>query len=361
MLGLSRSTLYRRLDDYNIPKNNCADISTNQLDEIVKEIKTNFPNDGEVMLNGHMLSRGIKVPRSSLRATIHRVDHENTVQRSSSVVNRRTYCAQRPNFVWHIDGMHKLIRWKFVVHAGVDGFSRLIVYINGADNNRASTVLEQFINGVSSFGLPSHVRSDHGGENVDVWQYMLHAHNSGTSVITGSSTHNERVERMWRDLGRSVTSVFSSTFCLLESEGILDPLNEVDIFSLHFTFLPRLNRSLSEFQASWNLHAMSTEGNMSPYQLFFEGINYMGVDPSQTINPSQNTNVDVGLGDLPIPNRVEVPSNVFLPCDNLLSQLQRSFQPLTSSTDFGRSVYRQIVHYIGNHLQAGCSSCEIQN
>jgi len=27
------------------------------------------------------------------------------------------------------DGHHKLIRWKLVVHAGIDGFSRLIVFI----------------------------------------------------------------------------------------------------------------------------------------------------------------------------------------------------------------------------------------
>ena len=128
-------------------------------------------------------------------------------------------------------------------------------------------MLEEFLNGVSVFGLPMHVRSDHGGENIDVWQYMLSAHNSTKSVITGSSTHNERVERMWRDLGRSVTSVYSSTFSVLERENLLDPLNEVDMFVLHFIFIPRLSKSLQDFQESWNLHGVSTEGNMSPYQL----------------------------------------------------------------------------------------------
>lgn len=352
MLGLSRSTLYRRLEEYDIPKDDRTDISANQLDDIVKEIKTNFPNDGEVMLKGHVLSQGIKVSRSSLRAAIHRVDHENTVRRSSNVVNRRVYHAEQPNYVWHIDGMHKLIRWRLVIHAGVDGFSRTIVYMHAADNNRAATVLEQFLKGVSLFGLPTHVRSDHGGENVDVWRYMLNAHNCPTCVITGSSTHNERVERLWRDLGRSITSVFSSTFCLLESDGILDPLNEVDIFSLHFIFLPRLNRSLNEFQASWNLHALSTEGNMSPYQLFFEGLHAADADASQ---PPPSTNQVL----LPIPNRIEVPSNVFVPCSNLLSQLQ-IFQPLAPSLDFGRDLYRQVVHYIGNHLQSGCNNCEVR-
>ena len=62
-----------------------------------------------------MLRLGIKVPRIRLRATIHNVDHENTVARRSTVVKRRVYSVSHPNAVWHIDGNHKLIRWRFVV------------------------------------------------------------------------------------------------------------------------------------------------------------------------------------------------------------------------------------------------------
>ena len=39
---------------------------------------------------------------------------------------------------------------------------------------------------------------------------------------TGSSTHNERIKRMWRDVHRSVTSIFATA---LESEGILISIN----------------------------------------------------------------------------------------------------------------------------------------
>ena len=73
----------------------------------------------------------------------------------------------------HIDGHHKLIRWRVVVHGGVDGFSRLPVYLQASTNNTAETVLQCFLNAVSSNGLPSRVRCDKGGENVKVSQYML--------------------------------------------------------------------------------------------------------------------------------------------------------------------------------------------
>ena len=104
------------------------------------------------------------------------------------MIKRHVNTLAHPNGLWHIGGNHKLIRWSFVVHGGIDGC---------ASNNCAPTVLQQFLKSVSLFGLPDRVRSDHGGENIDVWRYMLSTHNNDpTCIITGSSTHNERIERL---------------------------------------------------------------------------------------------------------------------------------------------------------------------
>ena len=43
-------------------------------------------------------------------------------------------------------------------------------------------------------------------------------------------SHNERVERLWRDVTRCVSKTFIDIFNSLEAEGVLDPLNEVDMF-----------------------------------------------------------------------------------------------------------------------------------
>ena len=156
-----------------------------------------------------------------------------------------------------------------MIHASIDGFSRTITYIRCSDNNRAHTVLELFREGVANFGLPECIRSDHGEENVDVWRYMIAAHNDDLlCVITGCSTHNERVERLWRDVHQCVVT-FSELFRELEREGILDPLNDVDLYCLHHIFLPRINRCLGEFCESWNNHGLSTASNLTPNQLFF--------------------------------------------------------------------------------------------
>ncbi len=95
--------------------------------------KQDRPNDGEVLIQGRFVSLGIRVTHTELRASIHRVDHERTAQ-TSPILGRKSYS------VWHLDGHHKLIRWRFVIHAAIDGFSRTIPFIQCASNNRASSV-----------------------------------------------------------------------------------------------------------------------------------------------------------------------------------------------------------------------------
>ena len=133
MLNVSRRTLYRRLEENNIPTKDFDSLSDATLD-IVTSIKCDHPNDGE-MMQGHLRRIGLKIKRQDLRDSIHRVDSENTLQRKSYTIQRRVYSTEHPNSVWHIDGHHKLIRWQLVIHASIDGFSRTITYNRCADNN----------------------------------------------------------------------------------------------------------------------------------------------------------------------------------------------------------------------------------
>lgn len=59
-----------------------------------------------------------------------------------------------------------IFRWQIVIHGGIDGYTRIPVYLRCSDNNRADTVLESFLSAVHEYGLPSRVRSDKGKETL---------------------------------------------------------------------------------------------------------------------------------------------------------------------------------------------------
>ena len=65
-----------------------------------------------------------------------------------------------------------LIRYRVVIHAFVDGFSRLVTGIRASDNNQANTVSDLFHSARSIHGTPSRVRGDHGTENLGVAEFM---------------------------------------------------------------------------------------------------------------------------------------------------------------------------------------------
>ena len=127
------------------------------------------------------------------------------------------------------------------------------MFLKCASNNQSETVLENFMEACKRFRVPTRLLTDHGTENVAVARAMLEIKGAETNpVLTGRSVHNQRIERLWVDLGAQVIHYFRDVFHHLESCCNLDPLNELHLFALHFVFLPRINRILVEFVTAWN-------------------------------------------------------------------------------------------------------------
>ena len=287
MFRCSRRTVERRMQHYGIPRmrERYSCISDSDLKERVTSIAQNNPNLGERSIDGILRSTGLIIQRQRLRDIMWSVDPEGVQLRLRRTLHRREYHVAAPNSLWHVDGYHKLIRWKIVIHGGIDGFSRLITYIRASANNRAETALQAFQMGVTQYGLPSRVRTDRGGENVGIGEYMLHCRGTGRgSIIMGRSVHNQRIERLWRDLFSGCISFFYQLFYQMEDRGILNPEVDEDLFCLHTVFIPEIQSHLDSFHSGWSHHHLRTEHNRTPLQIWIEGMTTLAGDyPNHSI------------------------------------------------------------------------------
>lgn len=174
------------MQEYNIRDTKCCNISDEVLDATIKE---GHPYIGDVMLDGHLRARNIVVQRRRVRDSVRRVDGAGIESRRTTTIRRRVYTVPFPNYIWHIDGNHKLIRWKLVVHCAMDGYSRMLMFLQCSNNSRAETAMDLFSTASSKHGRPLHIRTDHAGENTRIWEDMR-VHRGGSSVFTTSALND---------------------------------------------------------------------------------------------------------------------------------------------------------------------------
>ncbi|KAK9978908.1 hypothetical protein ABG768_020644 [Culter alburnus] len=282
LYGVSRWTVYRRMQHCGLRVSELySGIDNTDLDRLVLEIHREHPRCGYRMMRAFLQAI------ARVRESLQRVDPEGTQLRA--LANRT---------------LHRR-HWRFVIHGGIDGFSRLIVYLNAATNNNATTVLDAFLRAVSQYGLPSRVCSDKGGENIEVAHFMVQNRGENrNSHITGRSVHNQRIERLWRDVYTQVLDLFHELFYHLEVTGLLNPDDEIHLFALHWTFLPQLKHQLNSFKEAWNLHRLRTENGRSPYQLWLQ--NREAADDPETVDDEYGVDWDG-------PHAMEDADNISIP------------------------------------------------
>lgn len=263
----------------------------------IDDIMARDPNSnrGYRTVWARLTSEGYIVSRDAIAAHMRAVDPEGAVARTRQAFVRRVYVSPGFGYTWHVDTWHKGNRYGIVVAGGVDGYSKLTVYLNVADNNQSRSHLRPFAEAAGRLGVPCRTWGDAGGENVLIHDFMFHHRGEG-SWRTVKSTNNTPIERFWRDLREQVldpfryvlhfrpprvfnylTYPFLSTLTHdrhhwwdLEIHFGVDVNNGLHIYCIQYMYIPLIQVRLDRFRRTWNSHRIRTKGNKTPLQLQYE-------------------------------------------------------------------------------------------
>ena len=108
------------------------------------------------------------------------------------------------------------------------------MYLKASSNNKASTALATFNEEVESCYWLSRIRIDKGKENVEIEQ--------------GLNENGAQLMRRRRDLCDQALYYFRKLFFMMEAQDVLNTGINVNLFSLHYIFIPGINnKALKEF------------------------------------------------------------------------------------------------------------------
>ncbi len=217
---ISRSTLQRRMRRLTLSRRK----NKSDLMEIALFILREQTQSGQLLgyrlMHHKCVQAGLTVTMNTVRQVIGVLDPAGVRIRSRKRLKRRLYHSNGPNYLWHIDSYDKLRPYGICVHGAIDGFSRLIIWLEAYfTSSNPALVSGYYVDAVTTLGAcPLKVRADLGTENSHVEQMhcFLRANEAGdiprASFIYGSSNHNQRIEAWWSLLRRSCSQFWMNVF-----------------------------------------------------------------------------------------------------------------------------------------------------
>ena len=125
------------------------------------------------------------------------------------------------------------------------------------------------------------------------------------------------------------------------------------MYSLHYVYIPRINRALTLFKNGWNKHGIRTEHASSPEQLFVAGALRLRNSGMVAVDFFDNVQIDsygVDEEGLAIDDdgAIVIPENTFGLTEEQFLELQQQVNPLDASENHGIELYEHTIEFIIN-------------
>ncbi len=106
--------VYRRRVEFELLDDSATTLSDDELNRIVKEIHSESPTLGVIMVCGRLRRMGYSVSRDRVRCSLRLSDPLSAASRLMGGLSRRQpYSVAGPNSLWHIGGYNYYL-YKFV-------------------------------------------------------------------------------------------------------------------------------------------------------------------------------------------------------------------------------------------------------
>ena len=288
-----------------LAKRNLRRRRSSPFNEIIDAIQQELDGSGSIVGYRSMWQRlvvgyRLSVTKEFVRKALRIMDPEGVDKRLRHRLQRRQYSSKGPNYLWHLDGYDKLKPFGFCIHGCIDGYSRMIMWLQvGRTNNHPGVIAGYFLDCVEKIeGTASVIRADMGTENCRISAIQLYLRHEGRdsmagekSFLYGRSVSNQRIEAWRGQLRRGASDWWISHFKDLRDTGLYSDTNVVHVECLIFCYMNIIRDELQRVSSLWNLHRIrpSARNNSSPngrpYLLYHQPEMTGAVDYKREVDP----------------------------------------------------------------------------
>ncbi|MGH0133257.1 UNVERIFIED_CONTAM: hypothetical protein FKN15_059329 [Acipenser sinensis] len=125
-----------------------------------------------------------------------------------------------------------------------------------------------------------------------------------------------------------------------ENQRILESIRGYHMYALHYVYLGKINRSVTEFVHQWSKHTLSAEGHRSPYQLWTEGM----LQNSTVLHDVPASEYDIDGAETP--DHEPKTMIVYLLSEKQINYLQSMVDPSIDDLNYGIDHYMFTCHIL---------------